>query len=50
LDDAAVEALQSLATRLVDGGWDAATPVGDRGATWHAQEFRRKNVAAALRR
>lgn len=50
LDGAAFEALQSLATRLSHGGWEAAAPVGDRGAMWHAQEFRRKNVAAELRR
>lgn len=49
LDDAAFEALQSLATRLSDGGWEAAAPVGARGATWHAQEFRRKTIAAPLR-
>jgi hypothetical protein len=48
LDDAAFEALQSLATRLSDGGWEAAAPVGARGATWHAQEFRRKNVANTI--
>jgi hypothetical protein len=48
LDDAAFEALQSLATRLSDGGWEAAAPVGARGAMWHAQEFRRKTIAAPL--
>jgi hypothetical protein len=48
LDDAAFEALQSLAARLSDGGWEAAAPVGARGAMWHAQEFRRKNVAKTI--
>jgi hypothetical protein len=50
LDAAAFEALQSLATRLSEGGWEVAAPVGARGDVWHAHEFRRKNVAAELRR
>jgi hypothetical protein len=45
LDGAAFEALQSLATWLSHGGWEVEAPVGDRGAMWHAQEFRRSSTA-----
>jgi hypothetical protein len=50
LEGAAFDALQSLAARLSRSGWEAAAPVGARGAVWHAQEFRRKRIPAGLRR
>jgi hypothetical protein len=50
LDGATSKALQSLASRLCQDGWEAAAPVGARGAVWHAREFRRKTLAADLRR
>ena len=50
LEGAAFDALQSLATRLSERGWEAAVPVGAPGAVWHAQEFRRKKVMTELRR
>jgi hypothetical protein len=50
LDGAALEALQSLAARLSDGGWEATAPISAGGTVWHAQELRRTHVATALRR
>jgi hypothetical protein len=41
LDGAAFEALEALASRLSNDGWEAAAPAGALGASWHAQEFRR---------
>jgi len=46
LDGAALEALDTLARQLAHGGWEAASSMGERGAAWHAHEFRRKAIPA----